>query len=922
MKKNYLSIVLILSFLVGISLYGQEANTQISSLRCEYLANPLGIDVTSPRLSWKLVSDGEGVSQSAFRILVASSPDLLEKNEGDLWDTEKIVSGQSIQIEYKGETLSSRQRCYWKAMVWDQNGKTSAWSEIFWWEMALLSESDWEAKWIEAPRIYNWNKFKADVGATDRTAPKSYSEPAPYLRKDFHADKQVKKARAYISGLGLYELSINGEKVGDHVLDPAFTDFDDRVHYISYDVTSQLQAGENTLGVLLGNGWYNMDSRAVWGFNKAPWKDRPTCLLQLEIEYKDGSVQKVVSDKSWKAAPSPTVYNDIRQGEKYDATLEIPGWNKPSFDDAAWSPVRVKNGPLGQLKAQMIPANKVMRELSPVSVNSPAPGIYLVDMGQNMAGWIELKVEGEPGELVKMKFGEALKEDGTLDQYNIARHHRETELQVAEYTLKGSGTETWEPKFTYYGFQYVQIEGYPGKLSAGDITGKVVHTSFDQSGSFSCSNDIINKINHASEWSYISNFLGYPTDCPQREKNGWTGDAHLSAETGLLMFKPQSAYTKWLYDCKDAQKESGLLPGIVPTCGWGYDLGGKPTGYGPAWDGAYIWVPWYMYLYSGDISVLKSHYGNMKKSIDFMTEQSEGHILDIGLGDWVYINSYAPRDLTSTACYYDLTSKFSQVASLLGKQEDAELYSQLAGEIKTAFNGKFYRPKEKTYANSEQTALAAALYFDMVPSKDVKKVAGKLEKVIMENDGLLDCGVLGAKWIPHALSDHGYADLAYRISINTRYPGWGYWMEQGATTLWEDFNMESLDNSRNHMFFGDIVHWWYKELAGIRPDPDYVGFKHFSIQPFFPEGLEFASASHDSMYGQIRSEWKREGEDINLLIEVPANTTSTIILPKGELMINKQAVKKSTCVKDFKTEGKTQQFELGSGVYTLVLNES
>jgi alpha-L-rhamnosidase len=922
MKKNHLTIILILSLVLGTNLYGKKSDVQVTSLSCEYLENPLGIDVIVPRFAWKLLSGENDVSQSAYRILVASSLDLLEMNEGDLWDTDKIVSGQSIQIEYGGEALSSRQRCYWKVMVWDQNGKASGWSETSWWEMALLHESDWEAKWIEAPAIYNWNKFKADVGAIDRTTPKSYSEPAPYMRKDFLAEKQVNKARVYISGIGLYELSINGEKVGDHVLDPAFTDFDDRIHYISYDVTSHLQSGENTLGVLLGNGWYNMDSRAVWGFNKAPWKDRPTCLLQMEIEYANGSVEKVVSDKSWKAAPSPTVYNDIRQGEKYDATMEIPGWNKPSFDDTAWSPVRVENGPLGQLKAQMIPANKVMRELRPVSVNSPAPGIYLVDMGQNMAGWIELKVEGESGEVVKMKFGEVLKEDGTLDQYNIARHHRETELQVAEYRLKGSGTETWEPKFTYFGFQYVQIEGYPGELSIGDISGKVVHTSFDQAGSFSCSNDIINKINHASEWSYISNFLGYPTDCPQREKNGWTGDAHLSAETGLLMFKPQSAYTKWLYDCKDAQKESGLLPGIVPTGGWGYDLGGKPTGYGPAWDGAYIWVPWYMYQYSGDINVLRSHYGNMKKSIDFMAEQSEGHILAIGLGDWVYINSYAPRDLTSTACYYDLTSKLSQVASLLGKQEDAEFYSQLAGEIKTAFNREFYRAKEKTYAGSEQTALAAALYFDMVPSKDVKKVAGNLAKVIIENDGLLDCGVLGAKWIPHSLSDHGYKDLAYQISINKRYPGWGYWMEHGATTLWEDFNMESLDNSRNHMFFGDIVHWWYKELAGIRPDPDHVGFKHFSIQPFFPEDLEFARASHDCMYGQIRSEWNREGETINMVIEVPANTTSTIVLPKGELMINKQAVKKSDFVKDFKTEGKTQQFELGSGVYTLVLSNA
>ena len=608
MKKNHLLLGVLISLISLSTLYGQDSKIKLSSLTCEYLDNPLGIDVIQPRLSWKLVSDEQNKTQSAYRILVASSLDLLEKNEGDLWDTDKIKSNQSTHINYKGTSLISRQRCYWKTMVWDENGLASAWSEPANWEMALLNKNDWEASWIEAPRIYDWPEFRAQTGEVERSEPKITYEAAPYLRKSFNAKKTIVNARAYISGMGLYELSINGEKVGDHVLDPAFTNFDNRVHYVSYDVTTQLAKGDNALGVLLGNGWYNMDSRAVWGFNKAPWKDRPTCLLQLEIEYEDGTKEKIVSDKTWKAAPSPTIYNDMRQGEKYDATLEIPNWNGATFNDSSWTNVRVKSGPLGQLKAQMIPANKVMREVKPIAVQSPKPGVYVVDMGQNMAGWIELKVKGSAGEVVKMKFGETLHDDGTLDQYNIARHHRETELQVAEYTLKGTGQETWEPKFTYYGFQYVQIEGYTGKLTKDDISGKVIHTSFDQSGSFTCSNEIINKIHHASEWSFISNFLGYPTDCPQREKNGWTGDAHLSAETALLTFKPQMAYTKWLFDLQDAQKESGVLPGIVPTSGWGYSMLGIEEGYGPAWDGAYIWIPWYMYMYSGDKQVLKSHY--------------------------------------------------------------------------------------------------------------------------------------------------------------------------------------------------------------------------------------------------------------------------------------------------------------------------
>lgn len=922
MEKNNLFIFLIVITLCSCltDQIQQSGECRAINLQCEYLQNPIGIDVLYPRLSWELMSEEKDKSQSAYKILVASTLELLHDNKGDLWETDKVLSSQSIHIPYDGKILKSRQQCYWKVMVWDEKGGVSDWSEAALWEMSLLDENDWTASWIEAPRIYHWQPFQIERGSTKRDAPKIYYEAAPYLRKDFNIEKPVAKARAYISGMGLYELSINGNKIGDHVLDPTFTNFDKRVHYVTYNVTSQLQQGKNSLGVLLGNGWYNLDSRAVWGFNKAPWKDRPTCLLQLEIEYNDGSIVKVVSDKSWKAAPSPIVYNDIRQGEKYDATKEIADWDKPGFDDSKWTEVRTKPGPVGKLKAQMIPANKVKREFEPASVTMPKPGVYVVDMGQNMAGWIQLKVKGKAGDVVRMKFAEMLDEKGMVDQFNINRHHRDNEFQVAEYKLKGSSEETWEPKFTYFGFQYVQIEGYPGKLTKNNITAKVVHTSFEQAGSFTCSNETINKIHHASEWSYISNFLGYPTDCPQREKNGWTGDAHLSAETGILTFKPQMAYTKWLYDCQDAQKESGLLPGIVPTSGWGYNLGITSTGYGPAWDGAYIWVPWYLYLYSGDTQVLRTHYENMKKGIAFMKNNSKDNILDVGLGDWVYINSYAPRALTSTACYYDLTLKVSQIATLLGKKEDAASYSKLAANIKVAFNKVFYKSNEKTYANNEQTSLAAALYFKLVPPNDVKEVAATLENTILKNNGLLDCGVLGAKWIPHALSDNGYEDLAYKIAVNKRYPGWGFWLEQGATTLWEDFNIKSPDNSLNHMFFGDIVHWCYKELAGIRPDPNMVGFKHFYIKPYFEESLDFVKADHDCLFGKIRSEWKRKDGNIDMLIEVPVNTTATIVLPKGVLQVNDKPARASQEIKNFKLESNSQLFELGSGIYNLHLN--
>ncbi len=568
----------------------------------------------------------------------------------------------------------------------------------------------------------------------------------------------------------------------------------------------------------------------------------------------------------------------------------------------------------------MIPANKVMREVRPVSVKSVKHGIYVVDMGQNMAGWISLKVRGDSGQVVKMRFGEMLNPDGTLNQLNINRHHREPDFQIGEYILKGKGEEIWEPKFTYYGFQYIEISGYPGSLTIDDIIGKVVHTSFDKAGSFSCSSEIINKILKAADWSYISNFLGYPTDCPQREKNGWTGDAHLAAETGLLTYKSQMAYTKWLLDCRDAQLENGLLPGIVPTSGWGYNLGDwVKDGFGPAWDGASIWIPWYLYAYSGDKSLLADHYLTMKKSVDYMTGKANNHILDIGLGDWVFIKTYAPRDLTSTACYFDLVTKFARMAALVGNKQDADIYSRLAGNIKTAFNQKFYQSDKKTYANSEQTSLAAALYFKLVPEADVQAVGATLSNVIVKNDTLLDCGVLGAKWIPHALSDNGYADIAYAIAKNKRYPGWGNWIEKGATTLWEDFNTESNDNSRNHMFFGDIVHWCYETLAGITPDEYNPGFKHFFIEPYFAGSLGFVSASHESMYGMITSEWKKTATGITLKIEIPVNTSSTVKLPKGEISINGENLTEYAGVKEYAEETGRESFLLGSGQYEITI---
>jgi len=695
--------------------------------------------------------------------------------------------------------------------------------------------------------------------------------PAPLFRSGFDVQGVVRCARLMMCGLGYYELYLNGRKVGDHVLDPTVTQYDRRVRYVTHSVETYLRPGENAVGVMLGNGWYNCHTPEVWHFDKASWRDYPKLLLQLELTFEDGHKMIFCSGPQWKVADGPILFDSLRNGETYDARLERAGWTLPDYDDSDWAPAGLVSGPGGILQEQLAPPCKVMETLEPRLVRELRPGVAVFDFGRNIVGWAQLRVSGAAGTEIVLRYGERLAEDGSVDQKHIGMYLRGGDCQTDRYILKGGGPEQWEPHFTYHGFQYVQVEGLPETPSHDNLRGRVVYTAFEQIGTFSCSNENLNRLQECTAAAYCGNFVGIPTDCPHREKNGWTGDAHLAAETGLMNFSAASAYREWLETMADTQRPSGQLPAIIPSTGWGFN------GTGPAWDSAFILIPWYLYLYTGDIRCIEQHYGAMKRYVDYCTSLSNGGILSFGLGDWCHVDSkrMVERDLPVTAYYYTDTLLISRFAGLLHRPDDQQVYARLAMMIREAFNRRFYKG-DGIYAKGEQTAMGCALQHGLVEEGEKSMVVSRLAEAVIANHYRPDFGILGAKFVPRALSDNGHADLAYRLITQPEYPGWVHWLSQGATTLWEDWAGVS---SRNHIMFGDISAWMFQYLAGIQPDPDTPGFKHFIVSPHFPEGLDWVKAEYALPFGRIKASWKRSPQGVSLDLYVPDNTTAKLVMP-------------------------------------------
>ncbi len=861
------------------------------SLSAHAELKPVHLRSEYPRLTWQVTSKERNQRQTAYHLLIASSREQLASGKGDLLDSGTVKTNTTaVSLAMRWEPTATGE-IWWKVRVWDKDGKASGWSSPAMFEdNSALEAALAQAKWI------------------GRTEDKTQT-PAPLFRKTFEIGEKITSAKIAICGLGYHELRINGKKVGDHVLDPGYTRYDRRMLYVTHDVTKLLNSGKNALGVMLGNGFFNVTTKNAWDFDKAPWRAAPRVSLVLTIQTaKQRTV--IATDESWKTQTGAIVYDNIYGGETYDARLEKLGWDTPDYNDSGWDAAKIVTSPGGKLTAQTLPPIRVVRTLKPAKITEPKPGVFVFDMGENTTGWAQLLVTGAAGTKVQLRFAERLNKDGTLDNMQIAEHTGRRDpggrFQTEEYLCKGMGSpEVYEPRFTYHGFQYVEVTGYPGKPTLESLRGRIAHTDFESTGEFTCSNELLNKIQAATRRSFLSNFFSIPTDCPHREKNGWTGDAHLAAEQALFNFDTASAYRKWIQDLADEQKPTGELPGIVPSSGWGYDWGN-----GPAWDSAFLLIPLYLHHDTGDITLLEKHYAQMKRYVDYLTSKAENGIVSIGLGDWVPYQTETPVNVTSTAYYYRDAQIVAEAARLLGNTDDAARYSVLANSIKQAFNAKFYNNATGLYSNGSQTALSCALYQGLTTPENRVIVLRNLVNAIEKRNFHIDTGILGAKYVLNALLENGREDVAYRIVTQKDLPSWGWWIEQGATTLWEDWKGE---NSRNHIMFGDISAWFYKALAGIRTDLSTPGFSHIVIRPFVPNNLPFARALYDSVRGKIVSEWKIEKGLLTLTVTLPANTTGEIHVPvQGD---NAVTVSEGTTFKE--RTGGYAVYMVGSGTYTL-----
>ncbi|MBN2580099.1 MAG: glycoside hydrolase family 78 protein [Pirellulales bacterium] len=854
-------LVLILEFFIPSVAAGSGVAAE--DLRCEYLTNPEGIDVALPRLSWSLRPTGavrRGERQTAYQILVAGEPSSLNDDRGDLWDSGKVASDRCYGIVYGGKTLLSYQRCFWKVRVWDRDGRVSPWSEPARWSMGVLDPGQWRGKWLRyVPPADPEEKADGQI------IPWEKKTPSPVFRKEFDVRKPLKRATVFICGLGFYELRINGKKVGDRVLDPIFTRYDQRVLYATYEVGNRLVEGRNALGVLLGRGFYDVP--------RSTWRSDPTLFCQLRLEYADGATETVATDATWRAAAGPIRHDGVFLGEDYDARREMPGWDAAHFGDSAWAEPEVVPPPAKKFSAEMAPPIRVMQTLKPVGLTEPKPGVFVFDLGQNMVGWAQLKVTGPAGTRVVMRFGERLHPDGTVDQEKIAMYVKYGPFQTDFYTLKGGDEEVWEPRFTYHGFRWVEVTGFPGRPTLDSLCGRVVHTAFTPAGAFECSNALLNKIQQSALWSYRGNFVGLPTDCPHREKSGWTGDAHLAAEQAMFNFENVAGYETWLTGLRDEQRPGGELPCIIPAYDWCYGWGN-----GPAWDSAYILVPWYLYLYRGDVRVLETHYDNLKRYVDYLQRRSKNDLVDFGLGDWVPAKTETPVAITSTGYFYCDARLVSRFATILGRDADAKHYAALAEKIRRAWREKYIH-NDGTVNGGSQTAQSCALFQGFAAPDERDAIVNKLAKNVEEHAFHLDTGILGAKYLFRALSDNGRHDLAYRIAVQTTPPSYGSWIERGATTLWEDWG-DGL--SRNHVAFSDISAWFYQYLAGINADPEQPGFKHIILRPRPVGDLTFVKAWHRSPYGKIESDWRIENGRFHWHVTVPPSASATVFIPTSD----------------------------------------
>ena len=853
-----------------------------ANLLSEYAPAPLGLERCHPRLSWELPANVRGQRQTAYQVQVASSKEALAAGEPDLWDSGRVESDASIQVPYGGRPLGSRMRCYWRVRIWDKDGQPSAFGGPAWFEMGLLEAGDWSAQWIDL----------------DYTVSPGNEQPSPLLRKEFDLPAPVARARAYVSALGVYECYINGHRLGNGVLAPEWTDYVRRVQYQTYDVTEHLRTGINAAGAMLGYGWYagrlglapRETPRCIYG-------DRPRFLMQIEVELVDGRRCTLVTDGTWQGTlTGPVVNSCLLDGETQDLRRALPGWDQPGYDvagsPAAWQPVWCHTASSPALISQYNEPIRVMLELAPTAMTQPAPGVFVYDMAQNMVGWCRLMVRGEAGEVVRLRFAEALQDDGTIYTENLR-----SAKQIDTFTLAG-GETMLEPHFTYHGFRYVEVTGLSAPPALTDLTGRVFYSGAPAAGTFTCSDPMVNRLMQNIIWTQRGNLHSSPTDCPQRdERAGWMGDAGLFSQAACFNMHMARFYTKWVLDIRDAQNAEGAFADISPNAF-------APLGIfygGPGWGDAGVIVPWRAYQNYGDKDLLAEHFAAARAWVDFVHRNNPDFIWrnrrgnDYGdwlnadtfvLRDWPAAGGQVPKEVYSTAFFAHSADLLSRMATVLGDEETCVRYRSLYEQIRDAFRREFVAPDGRMTGDT-QAGYALALHFDLVPEHLRPAALGYMLEGIERYGGRLSTGIQSTNRMMLELAKMGRADVAYRLLMAREMPSWGYMIDQGATTIWERWDgfvagrgfQNPGMNSFNHVAIGAVGEWLYRCVAGINPDDDQPAYKHIIIRPLPGGGLTHARAEYDSMYGKIVSAWRISDGEFRLQVVVPGNATATIYLP-------------------------------------------
>ena len=851
-RYAFMQVALLAAAGWGWSLLGAETPAgpgAPDTLRCEYLRDPLGVDTPEPRFAWVLEHSQRAEKQTAYQVLVATRAELLDQNRGDQWDSGKVSSDDSTQVAYAGKALESGKDYFWKVRYWDKEDRPSEYSKRARFGTALLAPSEWKASWINGGAAKG-NEF----------------------RKEFTLQGSVAHARLYIAALGYYELRVNGHRIGHKVLDPAWTTYPKRVLYSTYDVGPFLKEGANAIAVMLAGGWATQEVDGSQVYYK-----EPALLVQMQAALEGGKSVEIVSDATWKTIGGPVAESSVYGGEVYDARKETPGWDLARFGETGWVPAQVVDGSAGARSSEMMPPIQAVDEIVPVRMTSPAPGVYVFDMGQNMSGWARLRVEGPTGTRVTMRYSELLYDNGMINRENI-RGAKSRDI----YVLRGDGgEETYEARFTYHGFRYVELTGFPGTPSLDTIRGRVVHSAVDTVGSFTASTQILNDIQRVIRWSQLTNLMGLPTDCDQRdERQGWMGDAQITAEEAMMNFDMAALYTNFIRNIADAQRDDGAVPDTVPLKYGSYDadLG---------WQTAYPLLVKYMWEQYGDKRIIEQNEAGLKKYVEYLRRNAKDDVFVAKLGhegDWVELE-HTPHDYMSDFWYLYDVQVMAGLEKTLGHDADAQMYAKLAQNIAEAFNRTYFHPDTAQYANGTQAANAMALFLNLPPADRRDEVADNLgNNVLYAHDTHVTTGFIGVRFLMPALTATGRSDLAYDLAVQTTYPSWGYMISRGATTLWElwqEKNGPSM-NSQDHIMFGSVGAWFYQALAGVNQSADSAGYRQLRIQPQAAHGLRWASGTVKTIRGKVESTWARTEDGITLKVSIPVGSEGHVTVPRSE----------------------------------------